>query len=541
MPTADTPASRRPRLALHWQILLGLLLGAVVGVAINLLWTPAVWGSLGVHDPAAFLAKDPGRPVPVVDAGTPQEALATQEAVDARARLAGMPDLVGRPPLSLTPEEIDALGFAQRDANASAAAPAHAARLVRNANAFVGDLFLRCLRFIAVPIVLFSLIVGASSLNDVAKLSRIGGKTIGIYLATTAVAITVGLLIANVVRPGTFVPQETRDRLTAQYQADAQGRVQTADAAREGLSAWDQLVDLVAANPFNALADGNMLQVVVLALLVGVGLSLIRQEDAKPVIAVAKGMTSMIIKLVELLMLLAPYAVFALLAKVVADLGLDVLGALAVYSLCVVGGLGLMVVAVYPLILRIATGVGLGRFYKAIAPAQLLAFSSASSGATMPVTMECVEKRLGVSEEVTSFVIPLGATINMDGTALYQGVAAVFIAQLFNMSLDLGQQLTIVATATLASIGTAAVPGAGTIMLVIVLRSVGVPLEGVAMILGVDRLLDMCRTTCNVTGDAMVATVVAGTEGELASAEEVQRRLAEDAERGVDEWPSPQT
>ena len=224
-------------------------------------------------------------------------------------------------------------------------------------------------------------------------------------------------------------------------------------------------------------------------------------------------------------MLTAPIAVFALIVKVVADLGLEVLGALAVYSLCVVGGLALMIFVVYPIVLKVFTGVGPARFYKAIAPAQLLAFSSASSSATLPVTMECVEKRLGVSDEVSSFVLPLGATINMDGTALYQGVAAVFIAQLYSMNLSFGDQLAIVGTATLASIGTAGVPGAGVIMLVIVLQSVGVPLEGIAAILGVDRLLDMCRTTCNITGDAMVATVVAGSEGELASVEEVERRL----------------
>jgi Na+/H+-dicarboxylate symporter len=186
---------------------------------------------------------------------------------------------------------------------------------------------------------------------------------------------------------------------------------------------------------------------------------------------------------------------------------------------------------VYPIVLKVFTGVGPARFYKAIAPAQLLAFSSASSSATLPVTMECVEKRLGVSDEVSSFVLPLGATINMDGTALYQGVAAVFIAQLYSMNLGLGDQFAIVGTATLASIGTAGVPGAGVIMLVIVLQSVGVPLEGIAAILGVDRLLDMARTTCNITGDAMVATVVAGSEGELAGVEEVERRL------GVDESP----
>lgn len=476
---ADAATTRRPRrkrLALHWQIIIGLVAGVVVGLIINLAWTPATWAAMGVDDAGAFLAKEAS------------------------------------------------------EANADANVLAHASRFIRNLNLFVGDLFMRCLRFIAVPIVLFSLIVGVSSLNNITKLSRIGGKTIGLYLITTAVAISLGLVVANVVRPGTWVPQETRDRLLADYQDAAQGGVARAEAA-EGMSAWERIVDLVPANPFTAIAETNMLQIVFLALFVGIGLSLIPAARAGPVIAFCEGMTDAVIKLVELLMLTAPIAVFALIVKVVADLGLEVLAALAVYSLCVVGGLALMVFAVYPLVLRVLAKVGPGRFYRAIAPAQLLAFSSASSSATLPVTMECVERRLGVSDEVSSFVLPLGATINMDGTALYQGVAAVFIAQLYSMNLSLGDQLAIVGTATLASIGTAGVPGAGVIMLVIVLQSVGVPLEGIAAILGVDRLLDMCRTTCNITGDAMVATVVAGTEGELAEVEVVEKAL------GVDESP----
>ncbi|MFI4915771.1 MAG: dicarboxylate/amino acid:cation symporter [Phycisphaerales bacterium JB060] len=473
-PTAPGRKPSRRGLALHWQIIIGLVAGIAVGLIINLAWTGGTWNAMGVDDVPAFLAKD---------------------AVEA---------------------------------NQDASFLAHAARFVRNLNGFVGDLFMRGLRFIAVPIVLFSLIVGVSTLNNLTKLSRIGGKTIGIYLVTTAVAISLGLVIANIARPGSFVPQDTRDRLLTDYKDAAQGGVDVAQASGD-LNPWERIVDLVAANPFAAIAEGNMLQIVFLALLIGIGLSLILPSEAKPVVDFCDGLTKAVIKLVELLMLTAPIAVFALIVKVVADLGLEVLGALAVYSLCVVGGLALMVFAVYPLVLKLFTGVGPGRFYKAIAPAQLLAFSSASSSATLPVTMECVEKRLGVSDEVSSFVLPLGATINMDGTALYQGVAAVFIAQLYSMNLGLGDQLAIVGTATLASIGTAGVPGAGVIMLVIVLQSVGVPLEGIAAILGVDRLLDMCRTTCNITGDAMVATVVAGTEGELEDIEVAEKEL------GVDE------
>ncbi|UYV12001.1 MAG: dicarboxylate/amino acid:cation symporter [Phycisphaera sp.] len=531
MADAAPAKPRRKGLALHWQIIIGLVAGIVVGLIINLGWTSGTWTSMGVDHVPAFLDKDASAMVPVTGLGSESlEAIPNQDTIRALAENADRPDLADRKPLSLTEAEANAIGLDMKPANEDANVLAHTARFIRNANLFVGDLFMRSLRFIAVPIVLFSLIVGVSTLNNLTKLSRIGGKTIAIYLVTTAVAISLGLVIANLARPGSFVPQETRDRLLSDYQDAAQGGVARA-AAAEGMSAWERIVDLIAANPFAAIAEGNMLQIVMLALLIGIGLSLILPSEAKPVVDFCDGMTKAVIKLVELLMLTAPIAVFALIVKVIADLGLEVLGALAVYSLCVVGGLALMVFVVYPIVLKVFTGVGPARFYKAIAPAQLLAFSSASSSATLPVTMECVEKRLGVNDEVSSFVLPLGATINMDGTALYQGVAAVFIAQLYSMNLGIGDQLAIVGTATLASIGTAGVPGAGVIMLVIVLQSVGVPLEGIAAILGVDRLLDMCRTTCNVTGDAMVATVVAGTEGELAGVEEVERRL------GVDESP----
>lgn len=242
------------------------------------------------------------------------------------------------------------------------------------------------------------------------------------------------------------------------------------------------------------------------------------------------------IKIIEIILLIAPYAVFALIVVVVSDLGVGLLLSLLAYSGVVVAGLAFMVFGVYPAILRTFTPVGYRRFFRAISPAQLLAFSSSSSGATLPVTMECCDERLGVREEIGSFVLPIGATINMDGTALYQGVAAVFIAQLYGMDLTLGDQLQIVLTATLASIGTAAVPGVGIVMLVIVLDAVSIPLDGIAVILGVDRILDMCRTTCNVTGDCMTAAVVAHSEGALRDEAEVQARLAEARARGLDEF-----
>ncbi len=491
-----------PKLALHWQIIVGLVLGVLVGLVVNLAWDAGTWRSLGVDDPSSWVAG---------------------------AAPADVPDDI----------DLDQVPESQRVAeypNAEAGFGASAARFVRNLNGFVGDLFLRGLRFIAVPIVLFSLIVGASSLNDLAKLSRIGGKTIAIYILTTAVAITVGLLLANVVRPGKFVSEETRIGLEERFGVEATGKIEAAQAP----DVWDTVLNIVPTNPFQALAEGNMLQVVFAALLVGVCLTLVKKSKAQVVITFFDAMTDVVIKIVNLVLLLAPYAVFALIAEQVAELGLDVLKALAVYSIVVVAGLAIMIFLVYPIGFRVLAGVRYGRFYKAISPAQLLAFSSASSSATLPVTMECCEERLGVKEEVSSFVLPIGATINMDGTALYQGVAAVFIAQLYGLGLDVGQQLTIVLTATLASIGTAGVPGVGMIMLVIVLQSVGLPLEGIAVILGVDRILDMCRTVCNITGDCMVCTLVAGTENAIASEEEVEARLQARREKGLDEHPLTQ-
>lgn len=491
----------KPRLALHWKILIGLALGLVVGAVINLTWTPAVWQSMGVEDPAKFL--DP----------------------QFKPRLpAGVESI-----RELPPEQA-----ARIDPNHEAGTTARIARFAAHLTGFVGDLFIRALRFIAVPIVLFSLIVGAASLNDLRKLSRIGGKTIAIYLCTTAVAITIGLGLANVIRPGKFVPPETRDALRAQQQSLAERQIGTAEAAP---TVWQTLLDLLPRNPFEALAKGEMLQVVILALIIGIALTLIRREKAEPVVRFCDGMTEVIIKIVNVVMLTAPYAVFALIAPIVATMGLDVLRALLVYTLVVIAGLALHMLVVYPLLFKLFTNMGYVRFFRGIAPAQLLAFSSSSSSATLPVTMQCARDRLGVSDDVTSFVLPLGATINMDGTALYQGVAAVFIAQMYNMGLTVGDQLTIVLTATLASIGTAGVPGVGIIMLVIVLRSVNVPLEGIAVILGVDRLLDMCRTTVNVTGDAAVATVVASTERELLTEEQVEQRRRDREGRGLDENP----
>lgn len=386
----------------------------------------------------------------------------------------------------------------------------------------VGTIFINSLKMIAVPLVLASLIVGVSNLGDISKLSRIGSKTIGTYLVTTVLAITIGLLLVNIFKPGKSLPVETRENLMKMYEGDAGSKVGQAAELQEQ-SPLQPLVDMVPQNFFQATTDNAaMLQVVFFAILVGIALLQIPKSKAAPVIAFFDGFNDVIIQIVNYIMMIAPYGVFALMASLIVEIAGDnpesavqLLLALLKYSLVVVGGLLLMVFVVYPLILKAFTKVRYQDFFRAIRPAQLLAFSTSSSSATLPVTMKQVEEELGVSEEVSSFVLPLGATVNMDGTSLYQGVAAVFIAQALGMELSLGQQLMIVLTATLASIGSAGVPGAGLIMLIIVLESIGVPAAGIALIIAPDRILDMFRTVVNVTGDATVCTIVASTEGEL--------------------------
>ncbi len=386
----------------------------------------------------------------------------------------------------------------------------------------IGTIFINSLKMIAVPLVLASLIVGVSNLGDISKLSRIGGKTILTYMVTTVIAVSLGLVAVNIFNPGRSLPVETRDNLMNLYDDNVGAKTTQAELLREQ-SPLQPLVDMVPENVFGAAANnGNMLQVVFFAILVGIALLQIPKEKGAPVIAFFDGLNDIIIKIVGFIMLIAPYGVFALMASLIVEItgdnpdsALELLLALLKYSLVVLGGLFFMILFTYPMILKLFTKVKYLDFFKAIRPAQLLAFTTSSSSATLPVTMKQVEEELGVSEEVSSFVLPLGATINMDGTSLYQGVAAVFIAQALGLDLSLTQQLMIVLTATLASIGTAGVPGAGIIMLIIVLESISVPAAGIALILAPDRILDMFRTIVNVTGDAMVCTVVASTEGEL--------------------------
>lgn len=384
-----------------------------------------------------------------------------------------------------------------------------------------GTIFLKLLQLIAVPLVLASLIMGVASLSNLRKLSRIGGKTIGIYLGTTFIALIIGLVLVNVMRPGDTVPPDVRDQLQETYSDDAASRQQQADQMQEERGSLQILVDAVPSNFFSAASDNrNMLQIVFFSIFFGIGLIMIPKEKAKPILDLFDGLNDLIIKLVDIIMYMAPVGVFALLASTITSIAagggiVELLAALGYYSIAVLLGLIIHTFITYPTLIKLFTPIGLKTFFSGIAPAQLVAFSTSSSGATLPVTMESAEKNIGVSEEVSSFVLPLGATINMDGTGLYQAIAAVFIAQTVGMDLSLTAQLTIVFTALLASIGTAAVPGAGIIMLVIILEAVGVPNAGIALILGVDRILDMCRTVTNVTGDVTVATIVAASEGQL--------------------------
>ena len=380
-----------------------------------------------------------------------------------------------------------------------------------------GKIFINLLKLIAVPLVFASLIKGVSSLSDISKLSRIGGKTITIYLFTTVVAVTFGLLLVNIVQPGTSFSEEKRLELKEQYASNAASKIASAKGVKED-GPLQFIVDMVPSNLIQATGNNkNMLQVIFFAILFGIAIVMLPSEKTSIVKGFFDGVNDIILKIVDLIMLTAPYGVFALLAGLVVDFGgsAELFQALGIYSLSVAIGLLLMIMVVYPLILKSFTKLKYFDFFKCIAPAQMLAFSTSSSAATLPVTMERCEDHLGVSKEVSSFVLPLGATINMDGTSLYQAVAAVFIAQAFGYDLDLSQQLTIVLTSTLASIGAAAVPGAGMVMLVIVLSSIGIDPEGIALIFAVDRLLDMLRTVVNVTGDATVASVVAASEGQL--------------------------
>jgi len=385
----------------------------------------------------------------------------------------------------------------------------------------LGTIFVKLLKLIAIPLILASLIKGISDLKDISKFANIGIRTIVIYIITTVVAISIGLVLVNTLQPGDGVSEETIAKLTETYASDNSVQAKISEATKQKDSGPLQfLVDMVPENAFTALSNNKlMLQVIFFAIFLGISMLLVGEKDAKPLKKFFDSLNEVVLKMVDLIMLTAPYAVFALLANVVVSSGdPDLLYALLYYSFVVIIGLLLMVVF-YTIVVATIARKNPFWFLKEISPAQLLAFSTSSSAATLPVTMERVEEHIGVDKEVSSFVLPVGATINMDGTSLYQAVAAVFISQALGFELTFVDQLTIVLTALLASIGSAAVPGAGMVMLVIVLESIGFPADklaiGLALIFAVDRPLDMCRTVINVTGDASVSMIVAKSVGKL--------------------------
>ena len=382
-----------------------------------------------------------------------------------------------------------------------------------------GVIFVNLLKLIAVPLVFASLIKGVASLSDITRLSKIGSRTVLLYLFSTVLSVSIGLFLVNTFKPGNSFSEEKKYELREKYSSKADLKINDAKSVEEN-GPLQFVVDIVPVNIISSASENkNMLQIIFFAILFGISIIVIPDEKTVYVRGFFDGINDIILYIVDLIMKFAPYGVFALLASLVVDFGasIDLFLALGYYSLTVIIGLLFMIFIFYPILLRVFTKVEYFSFFKAISPAQMLAFSTSSSAATLPVTMDRCEKNIGVSKEVSSFVLPLGATINMDGTSLYQAVAAVFIAQAFGYDLDLASQLTIVLTATLASIGAAAVPGAGMVMLVIVLSSVGIDPEGIALIFAVDRILDMLRTVVNVTGDATVATIVASTDNQLNS------------------------
>jgi len=384
----------------------------------------------------------------------------------------------------------------------------------------VGTIFVKLLKLIAIPLILASLIKGISDLKDISKFSNIGLRTIGTYIVTTIIAITIGLILVNVIEPGAGISEDTVARLSQTYAGDSGVQSKIIEAGRDR-GPLEFLVEMVPDNAFFAFSNNKlMLQVIFFTILLGISMLLVGEKAAEPLKKFFDSLNDVVLKMVDLIMLTAPYAVFALLAQVLVTAGdPEILKKLLSYSGVVVLGL-LIMISFYLLVITVFTKKNPFWFLKEISPAQLLAFSTSSSAATLPVTMERVEEHLGVDKEVSSFVLPVGATINMDGTSLYQAVAAVFIMQvLWPEGLTMSNQLMIVLTALLASIGSAAVPGAGMVMLVIVLEAIGFPADklpiALALIFAVDRPLDMCRTVVNVTGDATVAMFVAKSVGKL--------------------------
>lgn len=373
-----------------------------------------------------------------------------------------------------------------------------------------GDIFINLLKLIAIPLIITSLIKGIADLKDVGNLGKMGGLTFSLYIVTSVMAIMIGLLLVNTFQPGNLISENTRVQMLSNYGQEAESRVSVAENIQIERGPLQALVEVVPENFFGAASsNSNMLQVIFFAILFGVAMIMIPPQQITGVKDFISGANEIVLKMVDIIMTWAPYGVFALMMTLVVESpSAEVFVALGAYGLTLICGLAILTFVIYPLMVKLIAKMDFKQFFKGIAPAQLVAFSTSSSAATLPVTMECIEQNLKVDKRVSSFVLPIGATINMDGTTMYQAVAAVFIAQVLGYDLSLMDQLTIVLTATLAGIGSAAVPGAGILMLVIVLEAIGVDPAGIALIFAVDRPLDMCRTVVNVTGDIVVATIV---------------------------------
>ncbi|MBI2899674.1 MAG: dicarboxylate/amino acid:cation symporter [Planctomycetes bacterium] len=387
--------------------------------------------------------------------------------------------------------------------------------LAVNACTTVGEIFVRLITMVMIPLVLSSLTLGMTGVGDPRKLGRIGLKAMGYFILTTTFAITIGLAAANVLKPGRRMDPAKAQALKEKHQADVKKKEGDIKKAKEW-NTWEFVKSLFPKNVVAAMVSDppQMLQIIVFAILLGLCVTLLPEGTRRPFLDFTNAFNEAMLKMIHLIMWTAPVGVLALMAKVILVSGLSILTTLAAYGVTVLAALAVHFFLVYSGTVWVSARLSPLDFFRALRPAHLTAFSTSSSAATLPVNMQCVQENLGVSKPVTSFVLPLGCTVNMDGTALYQGVAAVFIAQVFGMDLTLGQQATILLTATLASIGAAPVPGAGMVMLAIILEPLGIPVEGLALIFGIDRFLDMCRTVLNVTGDASCAVMIAATEGE---------------------------
>jgi len=372
--------------------------------------------------------------------------------------------------------------------------------LVNGLFAMVGKMFLNALKMLVVPLVTFSLLTGVMGIGDVAVLGRVGGKAFGLYIATTAIAIATAILLALLIGPGQGF--------------NMQGIDTSGITGKAAPSVWDVFASIVPGNPIKAFADGEMLQIIFYVMIVGIA-ALMLGKQSEPFLRACEYMNELMMKVVTIVMHFAPYGVFCLIARTFAVQGIELFIPVMAYVVTLVGSLAVHLFITLMVMLKLLSGLNPVIFLRKIRPAQLFAFSTASSNATIPVTFRSVTERVGVDNSVASFTVPLGATINMDGTAIMQGVATVFLANVYGVSLGFGGYLTVIMMAVLASIGTAGVPGVGLVMLTMVLGQVGLPIEGIAIILGVDRLMDMLRTVVNISGDAVVTTIVAKSEGKV--------------------------